>query len=534
MNLSRPVLALVFVSGMASMAIEMCASRLLAPYFGTSLYVWGVLIGLVLVYLSAGYWFGGRLADRRPELSLLLRITAWAGFLCAGIPVLSRPVLGLAQQGFSGFSVGLVVGSLVATVLLFAPAVVLLGMVSPFAIRLSTEGVERSGSAAGTVFALSTGGSILGTFVPVFYAIPTYGTRPTLFAFAAVLLGLSLFLLWPGSRRYLLLGLAAVVVAAASPLTGIRAPQAGTLLYEGESAYNYIQVTDVGGAHELILNEGFAVHSVYNPASLLTGGPWDFFQLGPLFHGVDDCSVFGPAAGGCLPEYRDVPDRIAVLGLAAGTTARQATAIYGAVPIDGVEIDPGIVDLGRRYFAMNEPNLAVHVDDARYWMATHPGRYRVIEIDAYRQPYIPFHLTTQEFFQLLRDHLERGGVVVINAGRTPTDYRLVDALARTLRSVFNQVWLVDPPRFSNTMIYAFDAVAFDESTFRQNLTDTLGDPGLPHPELLRQLGDAALVPGPGALRPWVDPHPGQPPFTDDLAPVEQLIDQIILGYLAHS
>src|SRR5712691_12025825 len=173
---------------MGSLAVEFGAARLLAPFFGTSLYVWGVLIGLVLIYLSAGYVIGGRLADRRPDEMLLYQITAWAGLWIGVIPLVSYPILLASQQGFKELSVGLVAGTLFAVVILFAVPVILLGCVSPFAIRLLLRNVETGGNTAGRVYALSTAGSILGTFLPVFWFIPTYGTRPTLVGFSLALL----------------------------------------------------------------------------------------------------------------------------------------------------------------------------------------------------------------------------------------------------------------------------------------------------------------------------------------------------------
>ncbi|HYR53406.1 MAG TPA: fused MFS/spermidine synthase, partial [Methylomirabilota bacterium] len=196
------LLPLVFVSGMASLGIEFGASRLLAPYFGTSLYVWGVLIGLILVYLSAGYVIGGRLADRHPRDELLYQITAWAGLWIGVIPLVSYPILVASQQGFRDLSVGLVAGTLLAVVLLFAVPVTLLGCVSPFAIRLLLKDVATGGNTAGRVYALSTVGSILGTFLPVFWFIPTYGTRPTIEAFGLALVVISALALWPKRRLY--------------------------------------------------------------------------------------------------------------------------------------------------------------------------------------------------------------------------------------------------------------------------------------------------------------------------------------------
>ncbi len=278
----RLLLPLVFISGMASLGVEFGASRLLAPYFGTSLYVWGVLIGLILVYLSAGYVIGGRLADRHPRDDVLYQITAWAGLWIGIIPLVSYPILLISQQGFKEVSVGLVLGTLLAVVLLFAAPVVLLGCVSPFAIRLLLRDVETGGNTAGRVYALSTAGSILGTFLPVFWFIPTYGTRPTLEGFGLVLVGVSIAGLWPRRRLYASFA-AAVILAWIFLPSGIKPPQVGQLLYEKESAYGYIQVVRDGSKTELILNEGEAIHSIYDPSSLLTGGPWDYMLVADSF-----------------------------------------------------------------------------------------------------------------------------------------------------------------------------------------------------------------------------------------------------------
>ena len=499
------LLPLVFVSGMVSLGVEFGASRLLAPYFGTSLYVWGVLIGLELVYLSIGYVIGGRIADRRPHPGLLYQLTAVAGLWIGFIPVVSYPLLLLSQRGFATLSAGLVVGTLVSVVALFAVPVILLGCVSPFAIRLLLRDVSTGGNTAGAVYALSTAGSILGTFLPVFWFIPTYGTRPTLVGFSVALLVMSVAGLWP-RRRLFALGGAAVIIAAVLMPSGIKPPESGRLLYEKESPYQYIQVVQEGTRTELVLNEGQAIHSIYDPTTLLTGGPWDYFTL---------ASAFQPAR----PDDRP-PAKVAILGLAGGTTARQYTAAYGsATALTGVEIDPDIVDVARRYFHLQDANVVPVIQDARYWLASDPGTYDVIALDAYRQPYIPFHLTTREFFQLVRAHLKPGGVAVVNAGRTRTDYRLVAALSSTMAAVYPSVNLVDVPEFSNTLIYG--------STEATSIDDVRHNLGLARQPLIRQIGSDAL--DRGDLR--ANGYHGRV-FTDDLAPVERLIDEIILGYIS--
>jgi spermidine synthase len=214
------------------------------------------------------------------------------------------------------------------------------------------------------------------------------------------------------------------------------------------------------------------------------------------------------------------PASVAILGLAGGTAARQYTAAYGSsVQITGVEIDPDILNVAHRYFHLNEPNVHPVVADARYWLDTQAKTYDVIVMDAYRQPYIPFHLTTREFFSEVRAHLAPGGVAVVNAGRTSTDYRLVDALASTMAAVYPSVFLVDVPEFNNTLIYGTtEPVTVDD------VQHNLGQVSEPVAQDV-----ARSVINEGRLR--VSPYHSQV-FTDDLAPVERLIDEIIFGYVS--
>ena len=500
----RLLLPLVFVSGMSSLGVEFGASRLLAPYFGTSLYVWGVLIGLILIYLSAGYVIGGRLADRHPRDEVLYQLTAWAGLWIGLIPLVSYPILLASQQGFKDLSVGLVAGTLLAVVLLFAVPVILLGCVSPFAIRLLLTDIATGGNTAGRVYALSTAGSILGTFLPVFWFIPTYGTRPTLVGLGLALVVISLAGLWPRRRLYASFALAVILAWILLP-SGIKPPEVGSLVYEKESAYNYIQVVQDGTKTELILNEGQAIHSIYDSQSNLTHGYWDYLLLADSFRPAQAAPV--------------TPRSVAFLGLAAGTGAREYRLAFGdQIDITGVEIDPDILAVGQRYFHLDDAHAHEVVADARYWLDTQAGHYDVIVLDAYQQPYIPFHLTTREFFQQVRAHLNPGGVIAVNVGRTATDYRLVDALASTMAAVFPSVMLLDDPNYTNTVVYA--------STEPTTVDDVTHNLGLVSAPLASDAARSAL--DVGKLR--MSPYHGQV-YTDDLAPIEQLIDEIIFSYV---
>jgi len=505
---------LVFTAGAATLSVELTASRLLEPWFGNSLIVWASLIGLILLYLAIGYTLGGHLADRYPAPSVLCRLVGWAGFLIGVIPLAARPVLAAAARGFSGvgFNVALLGGSLAGILVLFAAPVILLGCVPPFAVRLTTSSVHASGRAAGRIYALSTAGSIIGAFLPALVLIPQMGTRLTFSAIGATLLALALYGLWAHTRRAqaLLLhtGLLALVLIAAWWMWTMPIKPTPGLVFEAETPYNYIQVVRQGPETWLLLNEGEGLHSVYDPNAFLSEGIWDYFLVVPFFNPP--------------PYTAEQVDSLCLIGLAGGTIARLYTQAFGPIPIDGVELDPAIIEVGRRYFAMTEPNLHAIAQDGRVFLRTTSHRYDVIVVDAYRPPYIPFHLTTVEFFQLARERLTEEGVLAVNVGRTHDDYRLVDAVAATVGQVFPSVYIIDEPDpgygLGNSLV-----VGTVRPTQLANLRTNAA--GLTHPmlvEMMRRALPRARV---------AQPPPDTPIFTDDRAPVEQIVHSIILRYL---
>lgn len=495
------LLLIVFLGGIASMGIEMAASRLLRPFFGDSILIWANIIGLILIYLTLGYYLGGKWADRDPRAVTLYRIVAWAGFATGILPYVARPFLQLAIPALQTFDAGLGFTSFFGTLVLFIAPVTLLGCVSPFAIRLATQDISSSGSTAGKLYALSTFGSILGVFGTVFVLFQILGTRGTFVAFSIVLLigaiaGIAKECGVPRALKYAAMLVVIVVIAALDSGGVVKAAQG--LVYETESPYNFIQVIDdTDGWRLLTVNEGEAYQSAYKIDKVLTNGIWDLFLIAPYF------------------ATNQPPKNLLMIGLAAGTTAREYTLVYGAIPIDGVELDPAIIAIGQKYFAMNESNLHSIADDGRNFLQTRTSTYDVIAVDAYRQPYIPFHLTTAEFFQQVKAHLNSRGVVALNAARTGSDYRLVDALAATMRQVFPSVYLIDHPNNANTLIVATNAPTRLED-FRANVAQ-LTDANL------RQVAAQSLPTARAATQ-------TEPIFTDNHAPVENLINDIILRY----
>jgi spermidine synthase len=484
--------AIVFIAGAATLAVEICASRLLAPFFGNSTVVWANVIGLILVYLSVGYWFGGRIADRHPDARLLGRIVLVAAVAVAVIPFVARPFLDATVRELDTASLGAVVGSFVAALALFAVPVTLLGMVSPFAIRLALPAVEHAGTVAGRLYGISTIGAILGTFATAIVAVPFVGTQRTLVG-TAVLLALAAGLLLGPRWQLPTLALAALL---AVPPGAIKA--AHGVLYEGESQYQYIDVRErADGSRVLKLNEGVVANSIWYPHSVLTGGEWDMFLVVP-------------------PLVSHPVRRMLVLGNAGGSTARALAALYPGVQIDGVELDPKVTEVARRFLGLAAiPGLHVTTADARAYLRSTSKRYDVIAIDTYRQPYIPFQVTTREFFALVRSRLTPGGAVALNVARVPGDRGLLRAIAATVRTELGQAWAWDALRF-NTLLFAFRS-----PVTRAELTRRVG--GVPAP--LR-----SLVPL-FSRRVTASGFHGTV-LTDDRAPVEWLADRAIVSYIA--
>ena len=332
-----PLPLLVFVVGTGSLGAEIAAVRLLSPYFGASTIVWANTIGVVLVALSVGYWLGGRLADRHPHMRGLCLLALTAAGLLALVPFAADPLLGLAVDALDSISAGAFFGSLVAVLVLVAVPVLLLGAVSPYAIRLAVSSVEEAGTVAGRLYALSTAGSLVGTLLSALLFIPLIGTRRTFLVFALAIAIMAVLGLRP-VKRYALAP-AAIVVLIALPVGALKAEaSSGKVIYETDTEYQYARVIESpSGKRYLELNEGQAQHSIYDPKTVLTDDVWDGHLVLPF-------------AARSQP-----PKRVAILGNAAGTTSRAYEKFFPGTRVDGVEIDPELSEIGRRYFDMNNP-----------------------------------------------------------------------------------------------------------------------------------------------------------------------------------
>ncbi len=507
--MKKYLLFTVFVSGMTTLAAELAAGRLIGNVFGTSNLVWASIIGLILIYLTLGYFLGGKWADANPTPGAMYRILAWGAFTIGLVPYIAGPVLKYAATAFEALSVGIMAGSFIAVLILFSVPITLLGAISPFAIRLSVDDTSKAGQVSGQIYAISTLGSFIGTFIPTLVTIPTIGTKLTFFIFGLFLLFVALAGLGKFASRQEMFKLMwmPVVLALVAALSAGQSLKSNTgQVYETESAYNYIQVQKLSGYTVLRLNDGEGIHSIYHPDTLNYGGPWEEFSVGPYFY--------------ANRKPQDVK-RMAIVGLAAGTAARQATAIYGAIPIDGFELDGKIVEVGEKYFGLNLPNLTVHIGDGRLNLDRSPYKYDIIAVDAYRPPYIPPHMTTQEFFEITASHLTENGVLTINVGSVPGDRRLIDGLATTLATIFPSIHIMDIPGTLNTMIFATMQPTTSEN-FSSNLIALAADPTI-EPLLITTMSSTFANLKDGYTTTTV--------FTDDLAPIEWIVNNMVVSFV---
>ena len=489
---SRSLEVLVFTVGAGSLGAEIAAARLLAPWFGASTIVWANTIAVVLVALSIGYALGGRVADRAPYPAGLARIVLVAAALLAVVPFVSGPFLHEAVKAVDQLSVATFVGSLLGVGALIALPLVLLGMVSPYAVRLEVDHVADAGRTAGRLYAISTVGSLTGTFLSALLLIPVVGTRRTFLVLAAAMALSALPHLARGRLPAAVVPLTILSLIALPTGTVKSAEGSDRVIWEKETEYQYARVVQApDGERTLELNEGHAVHSLYRTGSWLTGDYWDEMLVLAL-------------AGGHAP-----PRSVAILGNAAGTTARAIGHYFPDTAVDAVEIDPALTDVGRKLFDLRGPRMRVHTADARPWLRSTDQTFDVIMVDAYRQPYIPFYLATREFFDEVRDHLAPGGLVVINVGHPEQSDALEKVLSATMRAVFGGefVWR-DPAEPTNTMLVGSTA------------TDPAGRLRAAAVPLPSELGEVARATA-DRLGPALT---GGRVYTDDLAPVEWLVD----------
>ncbi len=448
-NMGRSILqrkyflyATEFFSGMSVMAIELGASRLLAPYFSSSQIVWTIIIGTIMIAMALGNVWGGRLADKDPNPDRLYGRLLVAAVWTAAIPFLGKYVIIAIAAGLAFLmpSNYLVWAAFASSMVLFVFPLMLLGTVTPSLVKYTVSSLDDSGKTVGYLGALNTIGSIIGTFTPTFITIPAVGTAVTFLIFAGILFLLALLYFLSRKRRLRSVTVTAVllVVCMVFGHSSSFAFWEDDLLYEGESVYNYLQVQETNDSIILSTNVLFGVQSIKMKEGGLTGMYYDYALAAPAMAGVDE------------EAHMD----LLILGMGTGTYATQCETYFNQPDITGVEIDQAIVDLAAEYFDLPE-DVEVHTADGRAWLANCSQTYDVIMVDAYQDITIPFQMSSVEFFTEVQEHLNEGGVMVVNMNmHSDTEDSINDYLSDTIASVFPYVYTVEVGSNSNRELFA--------------------------------------------------------------------------------
>ncbi len=495
-----------FFAGMSVMAVELGASRLLAPYFSSSQIVWTIIIGTIMIAMALGNIWGGRSADKNPNPDRLYVRILIAAVWIAAIPVFGKYVILLISAALV-FTVNnnfLIWAAFLACMIIFVFPLFLLGTVTPSLVKYTVDSLDDSGKTVGSLNAFNTVGSIIGTFVPTFVTIPAVGTSITFLIFSGILLLLGLLYFITVKKKAVSCIVSAILFLLCSVFGSSGSFLFGeTVLYEGESVYNYLQVKETEDSVILSTNVLFGVQSIMKKDGGVTGMYYDYALAAPVMAG------------------RENP-RVLILGMGTGTYAKQCQTYFDAASVEGVEIDEKITQLAGEYFELPD-TVSVATYDGRAYLDAVSEKYDVIMVDAYQDITIPFQMSSVEFFTLVKEHLTEDGVMVVNMNMySEEEGNINQYLSDTIASVFDQVYTVDVRGSTNRELFATqnpDAAA----VFGQNRS------GLEYPELVMMMEKVAE-----GLTPYTG---GDYLLTDDKAPVELLgmrvIDELIQKELSY-
>lgn len=499
-----------FFAGMSVMAVELGASRLLAPYFSSSQIVWTIIIGTIMIAMALGNIYGGKSADKSPNPDKLYGRILIAAVWIALIPVAGKYIV-LGISALLIFTVNnnfLIIAAFCACMVIFVFPLFLLGTVTPSLAKYSVSSLDDSGRTVGTLGAFNTIGSIIGTFVPTFVTIPAVGTSITFLIFAGILIVLSVIYFVSsrvGYKKIIISGVIFVSCCVFGHGDSFAFWQKD-LTYEGESIYNYLQVSEDDKQVSLSTNVLFGVQSVYMKDDTLTGLYYDYAMAAPLM----------------VPDKNPDSMEVLILGMGTGTYATQCRKYFGDMNIEGVEIDEKITKLSRKYFALPD-DINVTTYDGRAFLNASDRKYDVIMVDAYQDITIPFQMSSVEFFRLVKSHLNENGVMVVNMNmRGNDDGDINQYLADTISSVFGNVYTVEVDNSTNRELFASD-----NNDMMGMLNDNIS--GIKDADLrfmMNKVRDNSIAYNAGKLI-----------MTDDNAPVELLgmkvIDKIIRDEVAY-
>lgn len=499
-----------FFAGMSVMAVELGASRLLAPYFSSSQIVWTIIIGTIMIAMALGNIYGGKSADKSPNPDRLYGRILIAAIWIALIPVVGKYIV-LGISALLIFTVSnnfLIIAAFVACMVIFVFPLFLLGTVTPSLVKYSVDSLDDSGKTVGMLGAFNTIGSIIGTFVPTFVTIPAVGTSITFLVFAGILMALSV-VYFVGShtgKKKVIASALIFVLCCALGYSDSFAFWQKDLTYEGESVYNYLQVSETDSRVILSTNVLFGVQSVYMKEGGLTGMYYDYAMAAPLM----------------VPEKDTADMKVLILGMGTGTYATQCKKYFGDMAIEGVEIDEKITELSRKYFSLPE-DVNVTTYDGRAYLQAVDETYDVIMVDAYQDITIPFQMSSVEFFSMVKEHLAENGVMVVNMNmRGSGEGNINQYLSDTIASVFGNVYTADVKGSTNRELFASDNAKMLD--ILKNNAGNLKNEDLQNMMLTVADSSSAYVGGDYIM-------------TDDKAPVEllgmQVIDQLIQEEVAY-
>jgi spermidine synthase len=424
-----------FLGGVAGMIVELTAVRLVAPFFGSSMEVWATIIALVMTALALGYFFGGQLSKKlKKQDSAIYLLIASAGLLIGFSYLFVEPIVSFTSLSLQLAKFSLSFKTFLVVLTLFFLPIFLMGSIYPLIIT-SFKG-KKSGQASGLIFAISTAGSIFGTLLPSFVLIPLIGTKLTFFL-TGIVLEIIAFIGLPKLQK-LIPTLILILLLFNLPHSSRVLSSSEEVIYQTESLYQEIKVIKRDNLYLLSLGPSDFISSSYSPHFYLDGGVFDYFNLLPLLRNNQELKVL-------------------ILGLGAGTISRQYQHFFADkfnLQIDGVEIDPEVIKVGKKYFELEQPSLTIYQIDGRAFINQTKKQYDVIIVDVYaRQTYIPFHLATQEFIKKAKEHLQDDGILAFNVATTSSSNFRYQAISQTIKSVFEFTYSL-PVDKSNTLVLA--------------------------------------------------------------------------------
>ena len=499
----------VFTAGFAVMSLELLGSRIIARGFGSTTWTWGSLIGVVLAGLAAGYQVGGKLADKSPTRGKFAAILFLGGFLLVMVPQLSPYEMSFVT---SVIPADLPYAPLVATTLILGLQTFVLGLTSPYAVRLASKEIRTVGKVTGSLYSLSTLGSIVGTFGTVYVLLPSFDVDIIVTAMGIVVMGVSIS---PPRRKstaaamvLLLLVLTPTLVAAAPQVAPTK--NGGLVVLEKETPYSSMDVVDFGNERILYLNGLIHSGTDLGNSTKLVFQYSTYFNLGM--------------------QLRPNASRVLVVGGGGFSVPKYFLSAYPKIRIDVAEIDPDVIATAFSYFGLtSNPRLTIYNEDARVFLGETTATYDLVVLDAYGKTYVPFHLMTKEFFGLLSRHLVEGGVVISN---------IIGSLEGDASALMRAYYKTALTSFGDSVVFHVDTPV---KTSVQNLEIAfmrLGGVGLRasveqvqselQPYMFFKASEGAVPVG-GYVSHLVEPAldlTGASTLTDSYAPVESLLNPI--------